>query len=214
VLSLVVVLAIAYVLGSLPFSLWAGRLLRGIDLRSVGSGNLGATNVLRSLGWRAAAPVLALDIGKGAVAVVLARRLVGAASPVPPDIVPLLAGVAAVAGHMWTPFAGFRGGKGVATAAGVFLSLAPLPTALSAALFALLTGVTRYVSLGSVAAAAAFPVFLALVVPPSRTKVPLLIVGLLVVATIVWKHRENIRRLLKGTESRIGGRGPAHDRGR
>ncbi len=200
-LSLVVVLAIAYLLGSLPFSLWAGRLLRGIDLRTVGSGNLGATNVLRALGWRAAVPVLALDIAKGAAAVLVALRW---KTPLDASIVALIAGVAAIAGHMWTPFAGFRGGKGVATATGVFLSLAPLPTALSAAVFALLTAITRYVSLGSVVAACLLPFFVAFFLPRSPVKLPLLLTCIVVVTSIVWKHRTNMRRLVQGTESRIG----------
>lgn len=203
-LSLVVVLVIAYLLGSLPFSLWAGRLLRGIDLTQVGSGNLGATNVLRALGWRAAVPVLLLDIGKGAAAVWIARTLF--AGPIDRSIVALLAGVCAVAGHMWTPFARFRGGKGVATATGVFLSLAPLPTLLSAVVFAVLTGITRYVSLGSIAAALLLPVFLLWLEPPSAARLPTIAVASIVVIAIVWRHRENVRRLLSGTEARVGGR--------
>ena len=207
--SLVALLLASYLVGSLPFSLWAGRLIRGIDLRTCGSGNLGATNAQRFLGWKIAAPVLLLDMAKGAVATLVVSHLrlpVGGAPPVALTAfwLALLAGAAAIAGHMWTPFARFRGGKGVATAGGVFLSLATVPTLCSLGVFLALTAITRFVSLGSVGAALLLPVFLVALTPHGTPRGPLLVIALPLVAVIVWKHRANIRRLLAGTEARIG----------
>jgi glycerol-3-phosphate acyltransferase PlsY len=209
VLSLIVIVLVSYVIGSFSFSLWAGQLFRGIDLRRHGSGNLGATNVLRTLGWKVAVPVLLLDAAKGAAAVLFLSRLrldgdgrvlVGMS----PFWIAMIAGVAAIAGHMWTPFARFKGGKGVATAAGVFFSVAPLATVCCLGVFVLATALTRLVSLGSVLAALCLPAFLLMLGPNAETRGPLLAIAAPLVGLIVWKHRENIRRIVAGTESKLG----------
>ena len=143
-------IAIGYLLGSLPFGYWAGR-LRGIDLRLAGSGNTGATNVMRVLGLKVGVPVMALDIAKGAAAVVVARELSSN------DIVPVLAAAAAVTGHMYPFLLGFRGGKGVATGAGTMIALVPWIGIAAFFLWLGLSLATRYVSIGSVVTAVAYP---------------------------------------------------------
>lgn len=203
-----VVVVVSYLLGSIPTSDMAAR-VRGVDLRKVGSGNPGFTNVLRTLGPVTAAPVLAIDVLKGVAAVLLVAGALGAGSPLGEAGVRLAAGLAAVAGHIWPVFARFRGGKGVATACGVFLAMAPLATAAAVCLWLLLVLTTGYVSLGSIAAALFLPaaVWLESVVlhePGRPTAVT--VAGLVVALAVVLRHRPNIRRLLNGTENRFGRR--------
>jgi glycerol-3-phosphate acyltransferase PlsY len=197
----VALLAGAYLLGSLPWSYWIVRLLKGTDVRREGSGNVGATNVLRTAGKGAGLAALALDAGKGIVAVVIARRL---------GFAPAWVGGAAVAvvlGHVFPVFLGLRGGKGVATAAGALGSLAPWALVASVVLFVAVVATSRYVSLGSICAVAAFPLVL---YGAGRagwvTAVPDALVWSAagVAALIVWKHAGNIRRLRAGTERRLG----------
>jgi glycerol-3-phosphate acyltransferase PlsY len=189
----------AYVIGSVPTAHLVGR-YHGVDLRTVGSGNLGATNVLRTFGWRWGAVVYAVDVLKGVVPVVgLPSLVAGGATP----WVPIALGVSAIAGHVRPVFLlGQGGGKGVATASGVFLGLAPLPTAMVMVLFAVVVWRTRYVSAGSLAAAAMLPWVLAW---QARGVGPLVIVGAAVAAFVFWTHRENIGRLRRGEERRLGG---------
>jgi glycerol-3-phosphate acyltransferase PlsY len=193
------VLLAAYVIGSVPTAHLVGR-YHGVDLRTVGSGNLGATNVLRTFGWRWGAVVYAVDVLKGVVPVVgLPSLVAGGATP----WVPIALGVSAIAGHVRPVFLlGQGGGKGVATASGVFLGLAPLPTAMVMVLFAVVVWRTRYVSAGSLAAAAMLPWVLAW---QARGVGPLVIVGAAVAAFVFWTHRENIGRLRRGEERRLGG---------
>ena len=188
-----ILVVVAYLLGSLPFGLWLAR-SEGVDLRAAGSGNIGATNVLRTTGRLLAAVVLALDSSKGVLAVWLARLLGGEIE------VMVACAVAVVAGHMWPIWAGFRGGKGVATAAGAWALIAPIAVVWSVVVFASLVATTRYVSAGSVAAAIAVPVVTTLLDGRLSTAVGSVILG----ALIVWRHRSNLSRLAKGTESRIG----------
>ena len=191
-------LTLSYLIGAFPTSFLAGRVFRGIDLREHGSRNLGATNVYRILGWKYAIPVGLIDIMKGALPV----WLFGARDPGIP-LFPLLCGLAAVVGHVFSVFVGFKGGKGVATAGGVVLALAPggfLPLTVVGALRVRLTG---YVSLASVAAAALFPLA-AWLLHESRGLELLAFIAL--AAFIVWKHRANLRRLAAGTENRFGRR--------
>jgi glycerol-3-phosphate acyltransferase PlsY len=189
----------AYVIGSVPTAHLVGR-YHGVDLRTVGSGNLGATNVLRTFGWRWGAVVYAVDVLKGVVPVVgLPSLVAGGATP----WVPIALGVSAIAGHVRPVFLlGRGGGMGVATASGVFLGLAPLPTAMVMVLFAVVVWRTRYVSAGSLAAAAMLPWVLAW---QARGVGPLVIVGAAVAAFVFWTHRENIGRLRRGEERRLGG---------
>lgn len=184
----------AFVAGSLPFGWWAGR-LRGVDVRAVGSGNTGATNVSRALGRRTGAAVMALDIVKGVVPV-LAADAVGGVT------VATLAAAAAVAGHIFSPFLGFRGGKGVATGCGATLALVPLVGVGITVVWIATIALTRYASLGSIAAAISFPTFAFAFGEPW----PVRAFAVAGCALVVWRHRANIARLRAGTESRVGAR--------
>jgi glycerol-3-phosphate acyltransferase PlsY len=187
----------AYLLGSIPFGYLIVRATQGADIRRVGSGNIGATNVFRKSRWGGVA-TLVLDAGKGYAAVALARAL-GAE--------PLWAGaaaVAAIAGHVFTPWLGFKGGKGVATGAGAYLALAPVPLGAVLVLFVAVAGATRYVSAASIAATAAFPVLAYATGQPAEIVAAAALGALVIIA----KHHENIRRLLAGPENKFasGGR--------
>jgi glycerol-3-phosphate acyltransferase PlsY len=184
----------SYVLGATPTSYIAGRLGRGIDLREHGSKNLGATNVYRLLGWAYAFPVGIIDVAKGAVPVALFGRWAGG-----PAWLPVILGGAAVLGHMFSPYVRFRGGKGVATAAGVFLALAPLAFAIALPVWALCLWITGYVSLSSIVAALTFPLWVRLTTDAAPTFWASVVLALL----IVLAHRVNIKRLLGGTENRF-----------
>jgi glycerol-3-phosphate acyltransferase PlsY len=194
--STVLWLFAAYLVGATPTSYIAGRLGRGIDLREHGSKNLGATNVYRILGWKYAIPVGIIDVAKGAVAVTLLGGWAGG-----PAWLPLALGVAAVLGHMFSPFVRFRGGKGVATAAGVFLALAPLPLLAALPVWGVSLWITGYVSLSSIIAVATFPVWVRLLEP---AQVYAFWASVALAGLIVFAHRTNIRRLLAGTENRFG----------
>jgi glycerol-3-phosphate acyltransferase PlsY len=197
------ILAGAYLLGSISFSLLIVRLLSRIDLRTVGSGNPGATNVLRASGRWPALLALALDVAKGVAPVRIAQAF-GTTAEIAAG-----AGLAAVLGHVFPAWLGFRGGKGVATGFGVFVALFPLAAALALALFVGVVGVSRIVSLGSIAAALALPL-LALGVaragwaPPVAPGVAAIATA--VVLVVVVRHRSNLARLLAGTERRLGSR--------
>ena len=188
-------LAGAYLTGSIPFSFLVARLFGVRDVRAVGSGNVGATNVMRSAGRTAGILAFVLDASKGALAAFAVQRLEGAASPLAP-----LAGAAAVLGHMYPVWLGFRGGKGVATGAGAFLPLAPAATGVGLVAFALTLGVSRYVSLASMVGALALAASTFLTERPPATCGTALAIALFV----GWKHRGNLKRLRAGTENRIG----------
>jgi acyl phosphate:glycerol-3-phosphate acyltransferase len=189
----------SYLLGAIPTSYLAARVFRGIDLREHGSRNLGATNLYRVLGWRFAVPVGLFDAAKGAIPV-----LVFAPRISPSQLVALLCGVVAIVGHVFSVFVRFRGGKGVATAAGVMLALTPAALGVAALVWAVLVYLTGYVSVGSIVAAAVFPVAVYLLERPDQPEI--LWVDALVAAAIIWLHRANIKRLIHGTESRFGRR--------
>jgi len=186
----------AYLTGSFPTSYVVGRLSRGIDLRQHGSGNLGATNAYRVLGWQAAIPIFIVDIGKGWAPTALFPRLDG--SPLAEWA--LAYGAAAIVGHVWSVYVGFRGGKGVATSAGVLLALAPTAVLAGFIVWFLLVWLTGYVSLGSIAAAALVPVVTGVTMGPG----PVLWLTTALAVFVIWAHRANIRRLLAGTENRFG----------
>ena len=187
--------AFGYVVGSVPFAYLLAR-RGGVDLRRAGSGNVGATNVLRTRGVAEALTAVGLDVSKGAVAVLIAQRLAGGVAA------PVAAGLAAILGHIYPVWLRFRGGKGVATTAGVFGVLAPVALVIAGSVFVVTAFLTRYVSAGSVAAAVTLAVAtLVSDVPGAVT------VGALVAAVvIVQRHRENLGRLAAGTERRIGQR--------
>ena len=181
----------------MPTSYLAGKLGWGIDLREHGSKNLGATNVYRILGWKYAIPVALVDIAKGAIPVLLFARWGGA--DVRPWL-PVVLGGAAVLGHMFSPYVRFRGGKGVATAAGMFLALAPLALLLAIPVWAMCLWFTGYVSLSSIIAALSVPVWVWLTAPDS----PYVFWASVALAVlIIFTHRRNIGRLIAGTENRF-----------
>lgn len=195
--------AIGYVCGSLPWALWLGRWWRGVDVRTSGSGNLGATNVYRTLGPAVGIPVLLLDITKGALPVWLVPGLpLAARFPGGAEWCAIAVGLAAILGHMWTFLAGFRGGKGVATTVGVLLALAPAAFLAFAVVFFVTLLASRFVSLGSILGAVAFAIVLPLTHAGGASS-PTFLFGLLVAVLIVARHRANIGRLLDGTESRL-----------
>jgi glycerol-3-phosphate acyltransferase PlsY len=204
-MRILAVMILSYLLGSVLSGHIAGR-LTGVDLRTKGSGNVGFTNALRVLGPRAAAPVLIFDVAKGLVAVLVISRLAGPETALGPTGVRLLAGVCAVAGHTWPIFTRFRGGRGVATACGAFLAMTPLATTAAVVLWLLIVLTTRYVSVGSMAAALLLPFGVAFEVRAAETAQPgaLVAAAALVAVTVVVRHRANIRRLMDGTENRFG----------
>lgn len=203
--ELVTLVAGAYVVGSISWSLVVVWLLQRVDVRTLGSGNAGATNVLRTTGRWPALVVLLLDIGKGIVPVEVARRL-GASPELQAG-----AGLAAIVGHVFPVWFGFRGGKGVATSFGVFVALLPIAGATALGLFLLLVAITRYVSVGSMAAALSIAPTAWVAgfygwVPAPSNGVLALAAG--AAALIVVKHRANLKRLVAGTERRLGERRP------
>jgi glycerol-3-phosphate acyltransferase PlsY len=189
----VIALAVGYFLGSIPFAFLLTR-SRGIDLRDVGSRNVGAANVLRTAGVVPASAVVLLDAGKGALAVLAARLMTD-------DLVIVMAaGLAAIIGHIYPVWLGFRGGKGVAAAAGVFAMLAPFTTMIAALVFVGAVFVTRFISAGSMAAAIALAVAAAVGNVPG----PVAAGALIAAIVIIQRHRDNLTRLIAGTERRIG----------
>lgn len=191
-------LLIAYLCGGIPAAYLAGRWLRGIDLREHGSGNLGATNVFRVLGWQAGLAVLLFDTAKGAVPVWLLPRVI--ASPAPTHWA-LAFGVVAILGHVRSPFLRWKsGGKGVATAGGVFLALATIPTLISLVGWAATVYLSGYVSLASLVAAVLLPLSIAILMGLGA---PVLALSVLVALFVFWTHRANIGRLFRGEEHRF-----------
>ena len=194
---------LAYLVGATPTGLWVGKRLYGVDLRTVGSGNLGATNTLRVLGWKAAVPVMLVDVLKGWLPTWLFPSLDYESSAWGWA---LAYGAAAILGHMFSVWVRFRGGKGMATGAGVFLALAPWAVLGGLVLWTTLTFATGYVSVGSIAAAAALPLLVALT--PHAGGRAVLWFSLALGAFVVWAHRGNIRRLVRGEENRFRGGRP------
>lgn len=186
----------SYLVGAIPTSYLVSRLVAGIDLREHGSGNLGATNLYRVLGWKYAVPVASFDIAKGAVPVLCFAPLVSGSK-----LFALACGVAAIVGHVFSVFVRFQGGKGVATAAGVMLGLTPAALGIAALVWVVLVAVTGYVSLGSIAAAAVLPLAVYLLERPARAE--LIWIDAAVAAGVIVLHRRNIQRLLRGTEHRF-----------
>src|SRR3954471_20096071 len=194
--------ALAYVAGSFPSAYLAGK-ARGVDLRKHGSGNLGATNVMRVLGAKLGLVVFAVDVAKGALPVLLLPRYT--VTPWPPVWIAIACGVAAIIGHTRPVFLLFsRGGKGVATAAGVFLALAPIQTLLTLIVFAVVLLSSGYVSVGSLTSGLMLPVLLGLTV---GVRSPVFAISVIVAVFVFWTHRANITRLRNGEEHRFGKRG-------
>ncbi len=213
-LPVAIIAVLSYLVGSIPTSIIVARASRGIDIRQYGSGNAGGTNVIRVLGWKLGVFVILIDMAKGLVSTMIIARLMQGSIPfsnaTPFDdftVVQIIAGCAAILGHIWTVFAGFRGGKGIATAGGMLIGIAPVEVAVSFGVFTIVLLISHYVSLGSLSAAVAFPltmffrenIFL-VDIEGYRT---LIYFSLAIALLIIYTHRPNINRLLKGTENRI-----------
>ena len=205
--QLLLLLFISYVIGSTPTSIIVGKITKGIDIREHGSGNAGGTNVFRVLGWKPALVVVIVDIFKGWLPAAYIATNYFQNQPIPDQgVIQILAGFAAVLGHTYTVFAGFRGGKGVGTLAGMLLALYPIAVPLCLLVFVLTLIMTGYVSVGSIFAATSLPIFL-LLMPPLFGRDPaqfsLLIFALLVPWFVIYTHRSNIGRLREGSENRF-----------
>jgi glycerol-3-phosphate acyltransferase PlsY len=193
---------IAYMIGSIPTAVWMGRAFHGIDVREHGSGNAGATNTMRVLGWRTGVPVLLIDGLKGWLAITL-TAWTGLYQPDSDAMLnfQLSVGIMAVVGHVYPLFAGFRGGKGVATLFGIVIALYPLAFLVVACIFGIVLITSRFVSLSSILAALAFPFIVVFV---SHIQTPSLVIFAILIAVFIpVTHRKNILRLIHGKESRI-----------
>jgi len=190
----ILLIVFSYLLGSISFGYLIAKKIKKVDIRKIGSGNTGATNISRILGFKFALAVLLLDVGKGLLAVLLARWLDSGSWTI------LLCAFAVILGHNWPVFFSFQGGRGAATTLGVFLGIIPLAALITFGIFIVVILVTRYVSLGSLIGAILIPVFLLYYRYPPEY----FIFGLAVTALIIWRHIPNIKRLLQGKESKIG----------
>ena len=196
----VILLLGGYLIGSIPFGYLMGRVNKGVDLRKVGSGNIGTTNVLRTLGWVPGSVVFLGDFGKGLIAVSIGHAL-APLTGLDSSLVKSLAGFSSIIGHNWSIFLKFKGGKGVATSAGVFAILTPMPFVLSGLTMITVVVLTRYVSVGSISAAVGLPIFIW--IWPGKSVFYLLFSTLIAIMIII-RHRSNLKRLWQGTENRLG----------
>jgi acyl phosphate:glycerol-3-phosphate acyltransferase len=211
---LTAIIILSYLVGSIPTSIIVSKAVRGIDIRNYGSGNAGGTNVMRVLGWKHGIFVILLDALKGVVAVVLIARLHYGNIPfnniTPFDdftLVQIIAGIAAVIGHIWTVFASFKGGKGIATALGMLLMIVTIDMLVAIGIFVLVVLISRYVSLGSISGAIAVPLTLVVRenifnvnIPGYETILPFVI---LLALLVIYTHRKNVLRLIDGTENKV-----------
>jgi glycerol-3-phosphate acyltransferase PlsY len=195
---------LSYLVGSIPAGYIVGRLFKGIDIRDYGSGNIGFTNALRVLGVVPGIIVLLADVGKGAAAVLAISRLGGLQTNALIPYLPALCGASAIAGHIWTVFLKFRGGKGVATSLGIFTSLSPLAGLVSLGVWIIVVAITRYVSLGSMLLCISFCVVV--FVTSGEYIWGIRILALAVTAIVIYKHKGNIQRLIRGEERKFGQR--------
>jgi len=214
-INLAIIIVLSYLVGSIPTSVMLSKWGHGFDIRTQGSGNAGGTNVFRILGWKAGLFVTLFDIGKGVVATTIVARLF--LDPTLPfnnrtpfddfTVLQVICGSAAVLGHIWTVFAGFRGGKGIATGAGILIGIAPTEFAISVGVFLIVLIAWKYVSLSSLSAAVAFPATLFvrynIFGEQIQSYKTLIIFSLGVSILLIYSHRKNIKRLIEGTENKI-----------
>jgi len=202
--SIIVIVLLSYFIGSFPTSVVLGRMTRRIDIREYGSGNAGGTNAFRVLGWQAGLIVALVDVGKGILATLLIAKIRIDAVAFEHELIQIIAGISAIIGHIWTVLAKFKGGKGVATAGGVLIALYPWGAFYCFIIFLAIVSVTRYVSIGSITATTSLPLILFLQrVIGQAVSNPFLVFSILVSGLIVFTHRENIKRLMQGTENRF-----------
>lgn len=197
ILSGFIIIVVSYLIGAIPTAYLAGKFFKGIDIRQYGSGNIGATNAFRIIGKPVGIGVLIFDILKGFIPIILATRL---APQTYTQLYQVLAGFAAISGHIWTVFLNFKGGKGVATTLGVCLTLAPLATAISLIIFVLTVAATRYISVGSILMAICITLLIRVLDKNNQT---LFWVSLILTLVIIIKHIPNIKRLLKHQEHKF-----------
>lgn len=213
-LNLIIIVILAYLVGSIPTSILIARGVKGIDIREHGSGNAGGTNVFRVLGWKYGILTIILDALKGAVAVILIARLYLGNFPFPNatpfddfTLVQIIAGLVAVVGHIWTIFAGFKGGKGIATSLGFLIAIITVDMLLALGVFLVVVTVSRYVSLGSILAAISVPLILIIRENIFNVEISgyhtILPFAILLTLLVIYTHRANVGRLLNGSESRI-----------
>jgi len=192
------ILFLGYLFGSFPSGYLAGRIAKGIDIRSLGSGSTGATNVLRHIGKRAAITVFLLDVLKGVISILLAKYFLLN------DSWQVAIGISTLIGHIWPVWLNWRGGKAVATGLGIFLGLSWQVGLATLGVFILMITLFRIVSLASVSAALALPLIMLVSFETSSISLPFLVISLLAMTLVIWRHRENILRLMKGKEPKIG----------
>ncbi len=192
------ILFLGYLFGSFPSGYLAGRIAKGIDIRSLGSGSTGATNVLRHIGKRAAITVFLLDVFKGVISILLAKYFLLN------DSWQVAIGLSTLIGHIWPVWLNWRGGKAVATGLGIFLGLSWQVGLSTLGVFILMITLFRIVSLASVSAALALPLIMFISFKTSSISLPFLVISLLATTLVIWRHRENILRLMKGKEPKIG----------
>lgn len=211
---LAIIIVLSYLVGSIPTSIIYSKFFRGIDIRRHGSGNAGGTNVFRVLGWKPGVAVIIFDMLKGFIAVAIIARLYY--DPVLPGgelliqeftLIQIIAGASAILGHIWTVFAGFNGGKGIATAAGMLFGIAPIEFTVSVGVFLIVLLLSRFVSLGSISAAVAFPLTLLfrwnIINVEIQDYSTLIYFSIAISLLLIYTHRSNIKRLIQGTENKL-----------
>lgn len=220
-LSFIVIIVLSYLLGSIPTSVWVGKLTKGVDIRDHGSGNAGATNTFRVLGWKAGTVVSLIDLAKGFAAAFYISQIGFALGEMPEVLfgvwnidstMRVIAGTSAVIGHMYPLYASFKGGKGVITAAGMLYGIEPVSISLALVIFFIVMIASRYVSLASIIASISYPIFLILLRYTfgfEEIDGSLMVISTAIALFIVVKHHANINRLLNGTENRINSFAPA-----
>lgn len=213
-LNLLVILLLSYLVGSIPTSIIMSKWVKNIDIRNYGSGNAGGSNVFRILGWKYGVAVILLDAMKGVIAVIFIARLYFGSFPFPNatpfddfTLVQFIAGIAAVIGHVWTVFAGFKGGKGIATALGFLITIITVDMLVALGIFIIVVSVSKYISLGSMTAAISIPLIMVIRenifgvdIQSYHTILPF---SILIALLVVYTHRTNVSRLLNGNESKI-----------
>lgn len=213
-MELLLIVLVGYLLGSIPSAVIVSKVFFGFDIRQRGSGNMGSTNTYRVLGWKAGVVVQILDIAKGVFAVLAAVMIYNGLLPFPNPtifedltVVKTLAGFAAVAGHIWTAFAGFKGGKGINTALGMMIAVAPVEIAVATGVFVVVITISGYVSLGSIIGAITLPTTMAVRYNIFNVEIDgydtLLILTIALAMLVLFTHRSNIRRLMQGRENRF-----------